>query len=104
MGKGKLVITGVTTLYNYENGNVVVVGQVGRSVTDNKVTEFTGLVRKPGKDGVPGEVIGNFRGVQRGEEMNYSLNEMTLDNQDVVQAAIREIEPQIITAAEQPAE
>lgn len=105
MGKGKLTLTGVTTRYQYENGNITVEGQISRQTEDNKVTEFTGIVRKPGENGMPGEMIGNFRGVQRGENMNYSLNEMTLDNQDTVQAAIREIEPQLITIeAEQPAE
>lgn len=107
MGKGKLSITCVTTRYQYENGNIIVMGQVSRLTEDNRVSEFTGTVNKPGENGVPGELIGNFRGVQRGKKMNYSLNEMTLDNQDTVQAAIREIEPQLITIeaeAEQPAE
>lgn len=97
MGKGNLTLKKVTTDYQYENGEVTVEGHISRAIEEDKVTEFTGIVRLPGENGMPGEVIGNFRGVQRGEVMNYSFNEMTLDNNDVVKAAVREVEPLMIT-------
>ena len=95
MGKGKLTLKTVMTDYSYENGNIVQ-GNIKCQADDKKVIEHSGSVYKPNESGQIGEMIGSFRGVMRGDEMRYSLSEMTLDNQDVVKAAIREVEPLLI--------
>lgn len=97
MEKGKLTLKTVMTDYSYESGNIVE-GNIKCPAGDKKIIEHSGCVYKPNESGQRGEMIGSFRGVMRGDEMRYSLSEMTLDNQDVVKAAIREVEPKLLSA------
>jgi hypothetical protein len=100
MGKGQLTLKSVTTDYQYQNENLVQ-GCIKRNAETGAVMEHRGCVGKPREDGSMGEIIGNFYGAQRGEKLKYSFNEMTLDNIDVVKAAIREVEPLLLPIKEE---
>ena len=100
MGKGQLTLKSVTTDYQYLNENLVQ-GSIRRDAETGAVLEHRGCVGKPREDGSMGEIIGNFYGVQRGEELKYTFNEMTLDNNDVVKALIRQVEPLLLPIKEE---
>ena len=88
------------TQYEYRTNEIIVTASSRKDIVSETVREINGQVYNL-TDGQRGDHIGNFNGYMRGEEMRYSVSEMSRQNSAKVWDAIDEIEPEVLGAEEE---
>ena len=94
-----LKTTVLLSQFEYEDGTLNVQGEIRRNAETSEVERVAGSVSIKEETQVH---VGSFSGSMRGNEMKYSLSEMTRLNADIVWGAIAAIEQQIITTQPDP--
>ena len=94
-----LKTTVLLSQFEYEDGTLNVQGEIRRNAETSEVERVAGSVSIKEETQVH---VGSFSGSMRGNEMKYSLSEMTRLNADIVWSAIAAIEQQIITPQPDP--
>lgn len=94
-----LKTTVLLSQFEYEDGTLNVQGEIRRNAETSEVERVSGSVSIKEETQVH---VGSFSGSMRGNEMKYSLSEMTRPNADIVWGAIAAIEQQIITPQPDP--
>jgi hypothetical protein len=82
-----------TTRYEYENEQVIAIGNYTENTESSEVLSISGEQRT--KDG---QSIGNFNGYKRNGEMVFSYSEVPQEQLPAFQQAVTEIVAQIIPA------
>jgi hypothetical protein len=81
--------------YEYKNTGIIVQGNYAKDATNGNLQNISGSCYRNNQN-EQGEYIGNFNGYMRGEEVKYSLSEMTRQDSNLVWGAIEDIEGEII--------
>lgn len=94
MSTFKITSSLLNTSYTYEDTNVVINGNYQQDVKTSDLISISGTAYEPSAYGV-GDYIGNFNGRMDGNEMKYTLSDMTRQDTLLVLNAIDEIEQYI---------
>lgn len=82
-----------TTQYEYENAQVIAIGNYTENTESSEVLSISGEQRT--KDG---QYIGNFNGYKRDGEMVFSYSDVPQEYMGVFQQAVTEVVAEIIPA------
>ena len=81
--------------YKYSDDTVIVTGSYSKDATNDTLNNINGTVYV-NNAGEQGNFIGNFNGTMRGDEIRYSLSEMSRADSNKVWDAIDNIEPYVL--------
>ena len=95
MGTFDITSSNISSQYNYNNDNVIVVGNVKQDAVTSELQSISGTAYRKDQQGEMGECIGNFNGNASNGVVKYSLSEMSHQDSDLVWSAIDEIEADI---------
>lgn len=91
MGKLTIKSRQTTTQYEYENEQVIAIGNYTENTESSEVLSISGEQRT--KDG---QYIGNFNGYKRNGEMVFSYSEVPQEQLPAFQQAVTEVVAEII--------
>ena len=95
MGTFDITSSNISSQYNYNNENVIVVGNVKQDAETRELQSISGTAYRKDQHGEMGECIGNFNGNANNGVVKYSLSEMSHQDSDLVWSVIDEIEADI---------
>ena len=102
MEKFEVKSSSLNVSYMYSNDVVIVSGNYSKDAQNDTLNNINGTVYV-NNAGEQGNFIGNFNGTMRGDEIRYSLSEMSRADSNKVWDAIDNIEPYVLGENE-PAE
>lgn len=93
-------ITNQTTniQYIYKNDELIVNGNCAKDASNGNVQSISGSCYVNNQN-EQGQFVGNFNGYSRDGKIKYSFSEVSLEDLDKVQAAIADIEEELLPLA-----
>jgi len=95
MGTFVITSSALNNQYTYTNASVFVSGSYSLDAQTNVEQNISGQVYTVAQGGGQGDYIGNFNGYLNGDEMQYTLSQMTRQKANMVWDAIDEIDAEI---------
>ena len=82
--------------YEYKTQAIIIQGAFAKDIKTGNTISITGQCYRADENGNIGQFFGNFNGFARdGEEIRYSMSEMSRQDANLVWDAIDEIEPRV---------